>query len=137
VHVEIHGMIFFLLDLFFICLSQNGSMNKKYDEIIYIFLYNNHSRFRITLLKLIFSFFKYLKFCLKTIFVWKPENSNYFKIINVFTLIMNSVIWLLFLYLFFNLLKFLFFFLLACQVSSVDNLSESVVPQIVPLGLST
>ena len=31
------GNFFFLLDLFWICLSQNGSMNIKYDEIIYIY----------------------------------------------------------------------------------------------------
>ena len=32
------GMFFFSIRLFFfICLSQNGSMNIKYDEIIYIY----------------------------------------------------------------------------------------------------
>jgi len=29
-----YGVVFFLLDLFWICLSQNGSMNIEYDEIV-------------------------------------------------------------------------------------------------------
>jgi len=33
----IYGKFFFLLDLFWICLSQNSSMNIKYDEIINIY----------------------------------------------------------------------------------------------------
>jgi hypothetical protein len=32
-----YGMFFFLFTFFFICLSQNDSMNIKYEEIIYIY----------------------------------------------------------------------------------------------------
>jgi len=44
---------------------------------------NKHSSLRITLIKLIFSFFKYLKLCLKTILNQRNVSSVMWKLIKV------------------------------------------------------